>query len=455
MSKTLKAYYEQIKGISHVTFDPKGPKVVRVHLIPPKKLKLRVPWTVIINGQDILPLSGSWAILLNEFIKEVSKTSGIQLSEEDLTAVVEKTINAVKEIFPKTERDIIKSDLADIVNTLVDISKGITPSIDIGYMTLAKYAKYMNAPHRMDLMISAMSKNNCWNCNQKCLHCYAGSQQLANVSEITTSDWKKIIDKCQSAYISQLTFTGGEPTMRDDLVELVKYASWFVTRLNTNGVRLSKTLCSELYEASLDSVQVTLYDCQRDVHNVLVGSKHFDDTIQGIKNAIEAGINTSINTPLCRLNKNYLDTIKFAEKMGVKYFTCSGLIQTGNACNDSSVDTRLSEKELLAIIKEAVQYCHEHGLDLSFTSPGLIKESELKDLNINVPACGACLSNMGIAPNGDVVPCQSWLSTDSLGNLLNDNWKNIWNSQKCKTIRNVSAKSLLKCQLSNQDKAGK
>lgn len=455
MNKILKEYYAQIKGVAHVTFDPKGPGVVRIHLIPPKKLKLHIPWAVIINGQDILPLNGSWAILLNEFIKEINKTSGIQLPEDELAAVIERTITTVKKIFPKTERRIIKDDLSDIVNTLVDISKGITPSLDIGYMTLAKYAKYMNAPHRMDLMISAMSKNNCWNCNQKCLHCYAGDQQLANVKEISTTEWKKVIDECQKAYIPQVTFTGGEPTMRDDLIELVQYASWFVTRLNTNGVRLTKNLCNELYNASLDSIQVTLYDGRRDVHNLLVGSNHYDDTVQGIKNALEAGINTSINTPLCSINKDYVETIKFAEKLGVRYFTCSGLIQTGNACTENSVDTRLSSAELLEVIKNASQYCHAKGLDLSFTSPGLIKDVHLKDLKLNVPACGACLSNMGIAPNGDVVPCQSWLSTDSLGNLLVEDWKQIWNSKKCKQIRKTSATSLQMCQLANQAKAGK
>lgn len=51
---------------------------------------------------------------------------------------------------------------------------------------------------------------------------------------------EKIIDKCKDAMIPQITFTGGEPTLRSDLVELVNYSSWFVTRLNTNGVLLTK-----------------------------------------------------------------------------------------------------------------------------------------------------------------------------------------------------------------------
>ena len=50
------------------------------------------------------------------------------------------------------------------------------------------------------------------------------------------------------------------------------------------------------------------------------------------------------------------------------------------------------------------------------------------------PLCGACLSNMAIAPNGDVIPCQSYLSL-SLGNLLNDLFNKIFTSKKTKSIQ--------------------
>ena len=76
-----------------------------------------------------------------------------------------------------------------------------------------------------------------------------------------------------------MTFTGGEPTLRADLVELVDAAQWFVTRLNTNGRLLTPMLCQKLYDASLDSVQVTLYSHDKDIHNALVGADGFDDTV--------------------------------------------------------------------------------------------------------------------------------------------------------------------------------
>lgn len=446
----LKEYLNNVNGVIHTTLNPNGPGVVRIHLVPPKKPKLGVPWVIILNGQDVLPLNTGWAILLSEFISEANRTNGKPLTDKEIKILINKTISQVRKVFPKTSRDILMEDLKDIVNTLTNIAKGIEPSVEIGYMTLAQYSKYMRAPHRMDLMVSSMVKDNCWNCNQKCIHCYASNQELAIVEELSTDEWKKIINKCKDAYIPQLTFTGGEPTLREDLVELVKYASWFVTRVNTNGIKLSKSLCNELYEASLDSVQVTLYSNNKEIHNQLVGANHFDETVAGIKNALAAGLNVSINTPLCDLNKEYLDTVKFAKNLGVRYFSCSGLILTGNAKDDTSAITRLNKEELLDILKQVVNFCHDNELEISFTSPGWIKEEDLKELKLIVPSCGACLSNMAIAPNGEVIPCQSWLSDGSIGNLLTDSWKNIWESKKCKTIRKQSAKMAQVCPLSKR-----
>ena len=106
----------------------------------------------------------------------------------------------------------------------------------------------------------------------------------------------------------QVTFTGGEPTLRADLAELVDAAQWFVTRLNTNGQLLTPELCAKLYDASLDSVQVTLYSAEGNIHNQLVGVNGFNDTVQGIRHAVEAGLIVSVNTPLCSLNTDYAAT---------------------------------------------------------------------------------------------------------------------------------------------------
>ena len=328
------------------------------------------------------------------------------------------------------------------------IARGQEPEAEVAPLTLGEYAPEMTAPHRMDLMVSAMTRGGAWHCNQKCLHCYAAGQPLSDTPELTTAQWKEILAKLRAANVPQVTFTGGEPTLRADLVELVEVAQWFVTRLNTNGRLLTPELCRRLYEASLDSVQVTLYSHDPAVHNALVGAEGFDDTVTGIRNAVAAGLSVSVNTPLCSLNTDYAATVRFVHELGVRYVTCSGLIPSGSAEGAESRATRLTEEQLTDVLRRAVTVAEELGMEMDFTSPGWLKEETLRSMGLTlVPSCGACLSNMAIAPDGGVIPCQSWLSSQPLGNMLTDDWDKIWQSQRCAAIRAKSAKMEQLCQL--------
>lgn len=444
--------FTRMNRVAHTTLNPRDPGAVRIHLIPPKfRLFGPTPSVCIINGTDIIPVNRSWAILLNAFITNVNCYDGDEISENDMKCIVRKTLATMKMVYPKTSKKKFEDDLWKIIESFCNIAEGKPPTQEIGYMTIGEYAPLMNAPHRMDLMVSAMIKNGIWHCNQKCVHCYAAGQPQSEVEELSTDEWKQIIDKCRKVGIPQLTFTGGEPTMRPDLCELIRYSLWFVTRLNTNGVNLTPEYCKELYKCNLDSVQITFYSAEEEVHNKLVGAKNFSKTLDGIKNALDAGLNVSINTPLCKINSNYVETLKMLHKLGIKYVSCSGLIITGNACNDESKSTQLNEDELFNILEEAVNFCADNQMEISFTSPGWISEEKLSKLQLVVPTCGASLSNMAITPNGKVVPCQSWLSECVLGDFLKDSWQKIWNSHRCAEIRNDSSRMEGKCPLNDKE----
>lgn len=438
-------YLKNCNEVYHITLDPKGSGVVRIHLVPPKRLKPGIPWVVIINGYSVLPLQTAWAVLLKEFISAFNESFNRPYNEGELKGLFKKIFNRIKEIYPDAKEKAVKKDLNDIIEVLECVARGEEPKYEIGYLTLAQYAKDMRAPHRMDLMISSMEKKGCWSCNQKCLLCYAGNEKMAIVNELSKEEWFKILDKLKKANVPAVTFTGGEPTLRGDLPELVKYASWFVTRLNTNGIRLTYDLCKKLYEADLDSVQVTLYSYDKEIHNKMVGGDHFDETIEGIKNAIKVGLDVSINTPLCSVNADYVKTVEFGKKLGIRYFSTSGVIPTGKALEDNV--KKLTSDEIYNSLKEAYLFASQNNLEISFTSPGWIKSNLLKEMNMVVPSCGACLSNMAIAPNGEVIPCQSWLFEEGLGNILNTDFKKIWNSKKCKKQRKFAINNLEICAL--------
>jgi MoaA/NifB/PqqE/SkfB family radical SAM enzyme len=338
-----------------------------------------------------------------------------------------------------------------MLDVLFEIARGGHPDAEIEKLSIRSYSKHMTAPHRMDLMISAMT-DACgrWQCNQKCVFCYAAGQIYAKVKELSTEEWKSTLDKLRRAGVPMVTFTGGEPTMRSDLVELIDYAKWFVTRLNTNGINLTAELADNLKKASLDSVQITLYSADEEIHNELVGSNHYADTVKGIENAVRAGLDVSVNTPLCKKNANYLATLQMLHKIGVRFITLSGLICTGMA-GHSHQQYDLSEDELFAIVRDAKAFCEAHEMEMDFTSPGLIAKDWLESLGLNVPMCGAALSNMAIAPDGTVVPCQSWLADGSgLGNILSDPWKQIWNHKQSVALRKMSESEALNCPFRNR-----
>lgn len=220
----------------------------------------------------------------------------------------------------------------------------------------------------------------------------------------------------------------------------------FIRQLNTFG----DGEMPEEAEAELDNVQITFYSSDREIHNCLTGSGHYEKTVEGIKNALQAGLSVNVNTPLCRENKNYRETVAFLKSLGVTYVTCSGLIPAGNASKSTQVSMRLSEEEITEIVRQAAEYCAENGMELSFTSPGWIREEAFQEMGLEIPSCGAALSNMAVTPSGDVVACQSCMDRETFGNLLDTDWKKIWNHPACKKYREYSRKMMQKCPLGKE-----
>ena len=450
MSTMLERRYrrQHLNCVRHITLDPKGRGVVRIHMIPPREDAENAPFLLLLNGSKLVPLNLSWAILLSCFMDRLEPFAGLEITESDWNAMAAGAVARTHKVYPFTPKERLAEDLQIMIESLVAIARGQAPEAEVAPLTLGEYAPEMTAPHRMDLMVSAMTRDGAWHCNQKCLHCYAAGQPLSDTPELTTAQWKEVLDRLRAANIPQVTFTGGEPTLRADLVELVDAAQWFVTRLNTNGRMLTSMMCKELHEASLDAVQITFYSADADIHNELVGVDGYNDTLNGIKNALAAGLNVSLNTPLCSLNRDYLSTVKLAHELGIRYLTCSGLIPAGNAESDASRAVRLTSAELEDVLRPAMEYAAANGMEINFTSPGWLPEETLRTLGFTqIPSCGACLSNMAVAPDGTVLPCQSWLTGKGLGNMLRTPWPRIWHSGACRAIRGESAKMERRCQL--------
>jgi hypothetical protein len=108
---------------------------------------------------------------------------------------------------------------------------GACPICELELDTITPFSVRPSAPYRMDLAIT-------YRCNNNCAHCY--NARPRQYPELDTGRWKQILDKLWDAGIPHVVFTGGEPTQRPDLAQLVAYAEGKgqIAGINTNGRRL-------------------------------------------------------------------------------------------------------------------------------------------------------------------------------------------------------------------------
>ena len=164
---------EYFSGVKHCTFNPNGPGVVRIHLIPPKFRIFGNPnYIVILNGYYLLPLGYSWAVMLSAFMKETAEFDGKEINAVDYNGILDRAVKATVRSYPFITKEEIREDLLSMLDIIFAIARGENPDVDIDRMSIRSYADNMYAPHRMDLMVSAMTDDlGRWKCNQKCIFC--------------------------------------------------------------------------------------------------------------------------------------------------------------------------------------------------------------------------------------------------------------------------------------------
>nr|MCR5673053.1 radical SAM protein [Lachnospiraceae bacterium] len=151
---------ENLNEVKHTTLNPEGPGVVRIHMVPPKYDGPEpVGSVVILNGQDIIPINVSWAVLLSMMIDAVNEYHGREINDDDVKAIVDSTLTSARAVYKFVPKFMIKKDIFRIMNTFKQIAYGEKPDEEIHYINIGEYADNMRAPHRMDLMVSAMTKD--------------------------------------------------------------------------------------------------------------------------------------------------------------------------------------------------------------------------------------------------------------------------------------------------------
>src|SRR5438477_4233415 len=107
--------------------------------------------------------------------------------------------------------------------------------------------------------------------------CCSNPLELDRASgELTTEEWKKVLTELAEIGVLQIHFSGGEPTARKDLVELVKHASdvGLYTNLITSAVLLTRDRLSALADAGLCHVQISFQSVEEGLADRVAGYKN-------------------------------------------------------------------------------------------------------------------------------------------------------------------------------------
>lgn len=393
-------------GVYHFVKNNNG-NSTRLHL----RIDVDGSGILLVNANQIFHLNPSAALFTFFHLKDVP---------------VPDSVLAIKNRYDVRDVDIAQ-DMAT-TQQLIDqlINDENCAVCDLNVEVNAPFSAIPSAPYRMDLALT-------YRCNNACAHCY--NARARNYPELPTDNWFSVIDKLWDLGIPHLVFTGGEPTLRDDLPALIRYAEQKgqITGLNTNGRKLGDTgFLQQLIDAGLDHMQITFESSVAKIHDQMVcHTGAWNETLVGLKNALANHKYVMTNTTMLKDNIQTIpETLHLLGDLGVKTIGLNALIYSGHG---KTVGTGLAEAELYSLLETAKKITQSYGQKLIWYTPTQYCNFDPVENNLGVKGCTAALYNMCIEPNGDVIPCQSYY--ESLGNFLSNDWNSIWNHDLSRSIR--------------------
>lgn len=280
-----------------------------------------------------------------------------------------------------------------------------------------------------------------WNttnqCNMFCDHCYRDAGVLA-AEELSTEEGKRLIDGIARAGFKIMIFSGGEPLMREDIIELVKHARQQGLRpvFGSNGTLIDNPMAMRLKEAgamgmgiSLDSTDPQKHDRFRKLDGAWEGA------VRGMKNCREAGLAFQVHTTAMEWNYDEIESLTdLAVDLGAVAHHIFFLVPTGRGANieDEALRVERYEKLLHRILEKQRQV----DIELKPTcAPQFVRMARQKGMNLRFQrGCLAGLSYCIIGPRGMVQPC-AYLDLE-VGNVREQDFDDIWqNSPVLRELR--------------------
>lgn len=208
-----------------------------------------------------------------------------------------------------------------------------------------------------------------WNmtkrCNLKCVHCYAHATGVAGHDEIGTEKAREIIADLANYGAPVMLFSGGEPLVRHDLVELAKYATEKGMRavISTNGTLITPEKAKELKAVGLSYVGISL-DGLEEVHDHFRGVKGaFKRAMEGIENCQAEGLKVGLRFTINRRNVKEIPGIfRLLKEREIPRACFYHLVYSGRGSELINEDLDHREtRETLDLIMDETRALHDAG----------------------------------------------------------------------------------------------
>jgi len=285
-----------------------------------------------------------------------------------------------------------------------------------------------------------------WNttnaCNMYCDHCYRDAGCKAT-DELNTAEAKTLLEQIAKAGFKIMIFSGGEPLMRKDIVELVAHAKSLGLRsvFGTNGTLITLDMAHKLKAAGAMGMGISLDSLDKEKHNTFRKFPNaWEGAVQGMRNCREAGLAFQIHTTVMDWNEHEIEAITdFAVAEGAVAHHFFFLVPTGRAQSIETESLRATayEEVLTRIMKKQ----QEVDIELKPTcAPQFVRIAKQMGMDLRFQrGCLAGTSYCIISPRGKVQPC-AYLNME-LGDVREMPFDEIWkNNEVLQELRTLDYK---------------
>lgn len=282
-----------------------------------------------------------------------------------------------------------------------------------------------------DIFRPVISWNITRRCNLKCLHCYINAVTDSFADDLTEEEALNVIDQMKELKVPLVIMSGGEPLIRKDFFEISEYASsnGLKLALSTNGTLITPSVASKLHDVGFIYIGISLDSPLEEWHDTFRGVKGaYQSTINGIKNAINAGLSVGLRLTVTRFNidsiKSYID---LALNLGVSRITFYHLSSAGRA--KTLNNWYITPSQYFSFINYLIEISKKYAgkieiettmapFDGIYVAHKIAKDQkEFEELLEVVKAQGGCGRKIiSIFPDGSVHPCQ-FVDFITLGNV--------------------------------------